>query len=186
MGTFTSNRTSPTDVAIRLQEVEAVLKGVLDKLADLTAPEPPDLTEVKAALDRAYKIMLFGADAGGQGNGWGVSPQSEKIFDNGDQQRSLFTTVFGVDGYGYAWAEYMTQDSSSSVMRPAFGNETNIAEWLDNAGHSLATITVGSPTLLGQLDGTTLIEKIFDLQSDVTSLKSRMTAVENRLSAGGL
>ncbi|NEK19933.1 hypothetical protein [Rhizobium leguminosarum] len=159
---------------------------MLDKLADITAPESPDLTEVKAALNRVYKIVLFGADAGGQGYGWGVQPQHEKIFDDADQQRSLFTTVFGVDGWGYAWAEYMTQDSNSSVMRLTFGNETDVAQWLDNAGHSLATITVGSPTLLNQPSGQTLIEKIFDLESGIASLKSRMSSAESRLSSGGL
>ncbi|MGO4566085.1 hypothetical protein AB4Z52_13640 [Rhizobium sp. 2YAF20] len=67
MTTFTSTRTAPTDVAIRLQEVEAVLKGVLDKLAAITAPEHPDLTEVKDALDRAYNIIFYGAGSGGFG-----------------------------------------------------------------------------------------------------------------------
>ncbi|MGO6676409.1 hypothetical protein [Rhizobium leguminosarum] len=79
----------------------------------------------------------------------------------------------------------MTQDTNSSVMRLTFGNETDVAQWLDNAGHS-ATITVGSSTLLNQLSGQTLIEKTFDLESDIASLKSRMSSVESRLSAGGL
>lgn len=87
MATFASFRTSPTDVAIRLQEVEAVLKGVLEKLAGLTAPENPDLTAVNAALDRLYRIVTFGSYTGSP------SPRGETVFDQASN--SLFYAIFG-------------------------------------------------------------------------------------------
>lgn len=42
MPTYSSTQTTPTGVAQRVGELEAVLRYVLDKLKDLAAPEGPD------------------------------------------------------------------------------------------------------------------------------------------------
>jgi hypothetical protein len=132
MGTFTSSRTSATDVAIRLQEVEAVLKGVLDKLADLTGPENPDLTAVNEDLDRLYKMVSFGSYT----NPTSSDPRSETVFDVG--YNSLFNVIFGANA-----------DLAAAII--ATGGPANITamiahdtdEWFWSAGTSLLSLTIG-------------------------------------------
>lgn len=60
MTTYTSSKTSHTDVATRVLELEAVVDAVIVKLADLAPPDPDggDLSELTAKVERLYKLTL--------------------------------------------------------------------------------------------------------------------------------
>ncbi len=176
MAEHSSELTSPADHLLRTTALEAVVMDLRTKIRDIETPGGPDLIAVNQAIDRLYKIVLFGAAADGTG-GWGSTPREDMVFDNASKQRSFFTTVFGVDGYGLAWSQFMTQTTSSSVMRLTFGNDTNIAAWLDTNGTNLATITLGSTDILDALAGKSLAEKAIGAPAMINALGAR-TALE--------
>ncbi|TCA41717.1 hypothetical protein E0J16_34070 [Rhizobium pisi] len=158
MTEHSSDATTPADHLLRTTEMEAVVMNLREKVKDLTAPESPELTEVNEAIDRLYKIVLYGAATAGTGS-WGSDPRAETYFDDPDRHRSLFSVVLGADGYGAGWTQFLTVTTSSSVMRLTYGNETDIAAWLDTNGKSLANVVADATDLLDALDGTSLVGK---------------------------
>ncbi|MBX5160424.1 hypothetical protein HJB89_25400 [Rhizobium sp. NZLR8] len=155
--------------------MEAVVLDLREKVKDLTAPESPELTALIEAIDRLYKIVLTGS--GTDGGGWSSDPRSETYFDDPDRQRSFFSVILGIDGYGAAWTQFLTQTTSSSVMRLTYGNDTDIAAWLDQNGKSLSTVTVGSPEILDALSGKSLAEKAIGTPEMITAIGTK-TALE--------
>lgn len=176
MVSHSSDSTSPADHLIRTTEMEAVVMDLRNKIKDIETPGGPDLTAVNAAIDRLYKIVLYGAAADGTG-AWGSTPREDMIFDDASKQRSFFTTVFGVDGYGLSWAQFLTQTTNSSVMRLTYGNDTNIAAWLDTNGKDLTTVTIGSTDILDALGGKSLAEKAIGTPAMINAIGAR-TALE--------
>ncbi|TAW65410.1 hypothetical protein ELI15_14040 [Rhizobium ruizarguesonis] len=158
MAGHSSDSTSPSDHLIRTTEMEAVVLDLRNKVKDLTAPESPELTAVNEAIDRLCKIIFYGAGVSGTGS-WGSDPRAETLFDDADRQRSMFSTIFGIDGYGAAWTQFLTVTTSSSVMRLTYGTDTNIAAWLDTNGKDLAMVTLGSTEALDALGGKSVVEK---------------------------
>ena len=176
MANHSSDSTSPSDHLLRTTEMEAVVLDLREKVKDLTAPESPELTAVNEAIDRLYRIILYGAAADGTG-GWNSDPRAEMIFDDPDRQRSMFSTIFGVDGYGAAWTQFLTVTTNSSVMRLTYGTDTNIAEWLDTNGKDLSTVVAGSTDVLDALGGKSVAEKAIGTPEMITAIGTK-TALE--------
>ncbi|MBY3363777.1 hypothetical protein [Rhizobium laguerreae] len=132
MATFTSARTSATDVAIRLQEVEAVLRGVLDKLGDITAPENPDLTDVKDKLARLYRIVTFGAKEDNSLS----DPYAETVFDTAEN--SLFYATFGFESERVA---DILAGTGTSTLASLICRADNDYFW--TSGSNVVTLTFG-------------------------------------------
>ncbi|MCJ9720802.1 hypothetical protein MOV66_10285 [Agrobacterium sp. SHOUNA12C] len=215
MATYTSTQTSPTGVAQRVQELEAVLKYVLDKLKDLTAPENPDLAAVNAALDRLYKIVTFGSYTGSP------SPRSETVFDQASN--SLFYAIFGYNkdrvaailngGSTGTLSTMLAADTdtwfwsaSTSLLSMTIGNNGNgdsasfgtVLKAYSNAQTSLASATFGSPAMLdailggdpfGNTSSDSLAFRVFGTPGNVptggNSIVSRIASLEARVSALG-
>ncbi|CDN46859.1 hypothetical protein [Neorhizobium galegae] len=175
MAGHSSDFSDPSDHMLKTTELEAVVKWLRDKIKEIESPEPPDLTEVKDDIKRLFKTNFNGA--GVDGGGWSSDPKAINYFDDPDRQRSMFSTIFGIDGYGAAWTQFLTVSTSSSVMRLTYGNETNIAQWLDTNGKSLSTVTLGSTEALDALSGKSVIEKAIGTPEMINAIGTK-TALE--------
>ncbi|MEY9198421.1 hypothetical protein ABIA16_003537 [Sinorhizobium fredii] len=139
MATFTSTRTAPADMMLRVQEIEAVLQGVLDKLATLTSPETPELTEVNEALDRLFNLLGFGARTDNMSS----DPRAETIYDTSESSVSYLLFGLAEDDMRDRLIAILTGSGSRPIMETLY--DITDDRWFSTSA-TLAGVTYGDAT----------------------------------------
>lgn len=139
MPTFTSNRTAPADLMLRVQEIEAVLQGVLDKLATLTSPETPELTEINADLDRLFNMLGFGART----DNMSADPRAETIYDTSESSISYLLFGLAEDDMRDRLTAILTGSGSMPILETLY--DITDDRWFSTSA-TIAGVTYGDVT----------------------------------------
>ncbi|CAN7262673.1 hypothetical protein LJR098_001101 [Rhizobium sp. LjRoot98] len=184
MTEYTSGQTKPHEIALRVGDLEAVVKGLRD-----TPPapvEPIDLTALVAKLNRLYTITLQGAQSSLSSS----DPAAPTIFD--DVNGSLHYSVFGISeevrDYLIAGGKPLFELLMTATDTRWIGSASNIADIvmgrsdgdydfaspiIAHAEGSLARTVFGSPEMLTAIAeepffGLSFADRVFGSPSDIS------------------